>query len=211
MSLIVCVHQIEHLPHISLLKKISKVDVAVLGDTFQYKKNYYENRNKIISNNKEGWQWITIPVEKNNHKPMKDIKIIDELNWKRKYLTAIRLAYSKTSNFNKYFYKIENIINQDYKYLVTYNDYLLEFLLKEFNINTLTCLSSDLNLNKNLKGTDLLVEICKKFKADTYLSGASGKEYLELEKFGDIKVIFHEKEEGLSAIDHLFRFGGNLC
>jgi hypothetical protein len=49
-------------------------------------------------------------------------------------------------------------------------------------------LASELNLNPDLKSTDLLVEICRKVNADIYLSGISGKDYLEEEKFGDIKV-----------------------
>ena len=43
----------------------------------------------------------------------------------------------------------------------------------------------------NLKGTDRLVDICKTMKATEYISGPSGKNYLELRKFGDIKVTYH--------------------
>jgi hypothetical protein len=40
--------------------------------------------------------------------------------------------------------------------------------------------------------TDLLLDICKRTEASIYLSGPSGKDYLELEKFktSNIKVDF---------------------
>jgi hypothetical protein len=74
--------------------------------------------------------------------------------------------------------------------------------------------------------TDLIVELCKKFKADTYLSGSGlmleGKEhYIEKEKLekNNIKLVFSEFKhpiypqrfkpflEKMSAIDLLFNCG----
>ena len=206
--MIITIHQIEHLPHLSLLKKFAKADIIVLGDTFQFKKNYYENRNKIKANNEQGWQWITVPVEKDNHKPINQIKIINDGKWQKKYLKTIESIYSKTPYFKKYFPYLEIIINKNYDSLFELNKHLIYTLWNWLEINKTFYFVSQLEVNPELKGTDLLVEICKKLNADTYLSGPSGKNYLELEKFGDIKVIFHEKEEGLSAIDYLFNFGG---
>jgi hypothetical protein len=212
----VCIHQIEHIPHLSLFVKFAKADVIVLGDNFQFKKNYYENRNKIRT--KEGWQWITIPVEKDNHKPIKDIKVIDGNRWKEKYLNAIKQNYSKSLNFDKYYPVIEKTINISLNYLIEYNMHFLFLLWYWFGIDRKFYLASELGLNPELKATDLLLEICKKLKADTYLSGPSGKDYLELEKFkeANIEVIFHEFEHpiykqvyepfipGMSSIDYLF-------
>lgn len=210
--MIVTIHQIEHLPHLSLFKKFIKADIIVLCDTFQFKKNYFENRNKIRANNKEGWQWVTIPVEKDNHKPINEVKIMNDGKWQHKYMEAIRYAYQKAPHFEDYFPQLYYLITQDKFYhnesIGTLNLEILEWMISCFGINKKIILTSELNLNPELKGTDLLVEICKKVGANTYLSGPSGKDYLELEKFGDIRVIFHEKEEGLSAIDYLFYNGG---
>ena len=209
----ITVHQLEHIPHLSLFKKFSIADIIVLGDIFQFKKNYYENRNKIKANNEQGWQWITVPTEKNNHKPINEVQIICDGKWQQKYLKTIECIYSKMPYFDKYYYYIAEIISDEYyihKSIADLNLTLLTAMMSWFGINKLVYLTSQMDLNSKLKGTDLLVEICKKMKADTYISGPSGKDYLELEKFGDIKVIFHEKEEGLSAIDHLFRYGGTL-
>jgi len=68
------------------------------------------------------------------------------------------------------------------------------------------------------KADDLLINILKKIKADTYLAGPGGKNYMNLEKYkkNNIKVIFHEFEHpeykqrfdkfvpNLSIVDFLF-------
>jgi hypothetical protein len=207
--MIVTVHQIEHAPHLSLFKKFEKADIIVLGDTFQFKKNYFENRNKIRANNISGWQWITVPVEKENHKPIKDVQIIYKNNWQKKYLGALKQNYSSSPHFNIIYPIIEDIIMEregQIIYISDLNERLLIFIMDCLNIIKPIIKTSELK-EENLKGTDLLVNICKQLNANTYLSGSSGKDYLELNKFGDIKVMFHEKEEGLSAFDYLFYNG----
>ena len=206
--MIVTIHQIEHATHLSLFKKFEKVDVIVLGDTFQFKKNYYENRNKIKANNSEGWQWITVPVETHNMKPINEVRIIYKTKWQHLYLTRLTEIYKDYPYFNDIYPHIEEIImNPQPIYISDLNEIILNYTMGCLKIFKPIIKTSDLDLPKNLKATDLLVEICKRLGADTYLSGPSGKDYLELEKFGDIKVIFHEKETGLSIYDYLFTNG----
>jgi len=217
------IHQIEHLVWMGLIDKISKAEKIVLLDTVDYERQYFHNRNKIRTS--QGWQYITIPVQAhNNHIPLKEILITNDNNWQKKYLNAIKLNYSKSKYFEKYYSSIDFIINQPYKFLIDINASLLYYFLKCLDINKKIYLSSELNLNPELKKTDLLLEICQKLKADTYLSGASGKDYLQVEKFNQagIQVEFHQFEHpiyeqvytpfipGMSVLDYLFNCGGKL-
>lgn len=208
--MIVSIHQIEHAPHLTLFDKFAKSDLIILGDTFQYKKNYYENRNKIRANNKEGWQWITVPVSKENHKSINKVEIIYDGKWQQKYLGTIKQIYSSAPYFNIIYPQIEDFIMEKYHkniYISDLNLEIMNFIMNCLNIIEPMIKTSELNLDKNLKGTDLLVEICKKVKANTYLSGPSGRDYLDLKKFGNINVIFHDSKPGLSAYDYLFYNG----
>ena len=49
-------------------------------------------------------------------------------------------------------------------------------------------------LNINTKGTQRLVDICKKVNATEYLSGQGGKDYLDVSLFENekIKIIYHK-------------------
>jgi len=200
-----------------LLDKFSKADVIVLGDTFDFKKNYYENRNKIRT--KMGCEWITVPVESHNHKPMNEIRISTNCQWEHNYLEKIRENYIKAPYCNTYFPWLSSMILNHGEKLVDLNIILIYKFLEWFGIHKEITFISQLEIDPNLKSTDLLVEICRKVGADTYLSGPSGKDYLELGKFGDIKVNFHEFQHpiytqqfspfiaNLSAIDYLFNCG----
>jgi hypothetical protein len=220
------IHQCEHLIWLGLLDKISKSDVFVLADTFDFKKNYFENRNKIRT--KDGWQWLTVPVEKENHKPINNVSIIYNETWQKKYLGALKQNYSNSPYFNRYYPEIEMCIMEKYGqtiYISDLNEILLKLFLKWFNIKTPVILSSTLKLNESLRSSERLLEICQKVNTDTYLSGASGKDYLQVDSFekNNIKVVFHEFEHpiykqqyepfipGMSAIDYLFNCGGSIA
>ena len=217
------IHQVEHLIWLGLVDKFSKADWVILADDFQFKKNYFENRNRIRT--KDGEQWITIPVEKDNHKPMKDIHISTDSNWRKKYLEPIKHNYSKSPYFNTYYPAIEKVIYRDYTKLIDYNYDLIDLFKDWFNLKSFFYCSSYLKIDQKLKSTERLVAICKHMGADTYLSGSSGMNYLDLSLFGknNIKVVFHEFEHpiykqqfepfipGMSALDCLFNCGGPVA
>ena len=66
----------------------------------------------------------------------------------------------------------------------------IEYCRNILNINTPIVYASDLNVNGTK--SELLANIVKNLKGTTYLSGPSGKDYLNKEYFKDIKVDFFE-------------------
>jgi len=215
----ICIHQVEHLIWLGLIDTFSKADWVVFADDFQFKKNYFENRNRIRTKN--GEKWVTIPIEKDNHKPMLNIHITEDPNWRKKYLKTIKCNYEKAPYFDIYYPEIVKVINQEYILLMEFNYDLINLFKKWFKIKSFFYCSSYLKIDPNLRGTERLLEICKKMGATTYLSGPSGKDYLNLELFkqAGIEVEFHEFEHpiykqqfepfipNLSAIDYLFNEG----
>lgn len=217
----VSIHQMEHLVWLGNLDKISKSNILILADDFQYKKNYVENRNKIRT--KDGWTWVTVPIKGSTHLPMNQILIDNSQNWKREYLNTIRQSYSKANNFELYYPRLESIINQKWEYLINLNQMLLYWMLDEFDINTGIDFSSRYKLINNL-GSERLLELCQNTQADTYLSGSSGKDYLNVDIFHEngIGVKYHEFfqpaykqtysgfEYGMSALDYLMNMGNKV-
>ena len=74
-----------------------------------------------------------------------------------------------------------SIYEEDYKYLIDLNLSLINFFLKKLQIDTKIIKSSSLDVVGNK--SNLILEICKKLKGTKYLSGVSGKNYLDLESF----------------------------
>ena len=57
----------------------------------------------------------------------------------------------------------------------------------------------------NLKATDRLVDICERNGAESYISGPSGRKYLDLDKFKarDIEVVFQESDSKRTLLEVL--------
>jgi len=103
--------------------------------------------------------------------------------------------------------------------LLDINVTLIEYLAKQFRVGTKTGYASELE-PKGTK-TALLVDICKKIRASTYISGPTAKAYLKPELFEQerIAVEFHEYAHPvytqrfpgfiprMSSIDLLFNIG----
>jgi hypothetical protein len=216
----ITIHQPEHMPWLGLIDKINQADIFVVLDIVQFEKNNFQNRNKIRTNSKNGYSWLTIPIKK--HKldtKIKDIEISYDFDWQKQYLNKIKENYKDLKNFNKYFSIIEKIILKKYKKLIDLNLEILNFILKEFDIKTKILKASDLGLPEIKKGSnEIIISICKELKGNKYLSGIGGKNYLKPELFEkeNIKIIFQEFKhpiykqqypiflEKMSSIDFLF-------
>ncbi len=183
----ITIHQPEHLPYSGFIAKVLLSDIFVILDHVQFKKNNFQNRNKII--NAEGQEvWITVPLEKSSSECLINQKEISKDNkWKRKYLNQLHEAYKKTRNFSQIFPVIEEIIVSSNKKLVDINLKIIIFFIKDiFNYKGDILLSSNLNIN-SVK-SDLNLDICKILSADTYISGPSGRSYLNQESFSHNKI-----------------------
>ena len=178
----IAIHQPEHLPWLGFFHKIRMADVYVVLDNVQYTRRYFHNRNKIRT--KQGWLWLTVPVEKENRDDLiiKETKIFQEdLKWKNKNLESIYHNYRKAEYFKNYWDDLYHIYNKEYTYLLELNLSLLKLIFEKLRIKKEIQLASDLNVSGN-KG-DLIFNICKSLGATTYISGISGRDYLDFNKF----------------------------
>lgn len=184
--MIISAHQPAYDPWLGYFDKIKRSDVFVFLDTVQYEKNSFTNRNKIKTAN--GPVWITVPVIKSNHfdSIMSDMKIDIRSNWRKKHLNAIYLAYKKAEFFDVIYPQLEELYSVEYENLVDMTWNHLMFWLGLLNINTKIIKSSALNISS--KKSDLVFDICKSLEADGYISGALGKDYLEMDKFNEAGI-----------------------
>ncbi|MBF0483560.1 MAG: WbqC family protein [Candidatus Omnitrophica bacterium] len=218
--MIVAIQQPEHLPWIGFFNKMTKVDLYIYLDNVQFKKRYFENRNKIIAYNDEGWDWITVPVNTKGKFTQKinEVLIDQEEEWSDKYLNRIKSAYGKKLFFREFFPVIESIIQKKESKLVDLNIALIEAVRDYLDISTPTKFASEILEGK---GSDLILDLSVASKADVYVSGPDGRNYLELDKFKDvgIQVEYHDYVHPeydqhtqpfishMSVIDLIFNYG----
>ncbi|MBI2251217.1 MAG: WbqC family protein, partial [Armatimonadetes bacterium] len=215
----IAIQQPECLPWPGFFDKMANCDVFVLLDNVQFKKRYFENRNKIRT--KDGWQWITIPVKvKGKYKQrINEVEIDNSINWQKKVLGTLTYNYIKAKYYNEYFDNFEKIILKKYDKLIDFNLNFINLFKEILKIETKIILASILNINE--EGSDLILNISEKLGAEVYISGPDGAKYLREEEFKEkgIKIIYHHylhpvyKQiyetfiEGLSIIDLIFNCG----
>lgn len=177
-SMIISIHQPNFMPWFPFYDKIQKSDTFVFLTHCQFQKNNYQNRFFYRDN------WRTLSVN-NGLEPMLNKRYINcKKDWNK---IKINLK-DKKSLLELYDECIsENLINTN-----------INIILKTINllkIKTNICYDSP----TNLLSTDRIIDICKKNKATTYLSGTSGKNYLDLEKFEkeNINVVFQELSDDI--------------
>ena len=215
--MIVAIHQPQYMPWIGYFDKIDKADVFVILDNVQYKKNEWQNRNRIKTVN--GWQWLTVPVLYKFSEKINEVKINNRSNWQRKHMQALTTNYAKSPMFAQYKQPIEDILSGNYEYLSQINIALIKYFIDVLGIDTRVFIASEFDLTEEPTGR--LIDICKATNSNTYLSGKDGINYLSIGKFEEygIKIIFqdfkppvynqlyHDFEPGLSIIDLLFNYG----
>jgi hypothetical protein len=187
------IHQPEHLPWAGLLNKISQVDCYVILDNVQFRKNYFQNRNKVCGCDE--LIWATLPLRKYNHSALINEILINKTDkLYQKWFRVIATCYSGFPFFSEIFPKLEECFDQKTEKLSDVNIAIITFMLEYLNIKTCLIKSSDLELPVSNDATDVNLNICKSLRATHYLSGPSGKDYLDTSRFvrGGIQVQFHE-------------------
>ena len=179
-------HQPTYLSWLGLFNKISKSDYFVLFDTVQYLPKEWMNRNRLKSPN--GPFFITVPVLNKSYlnKKIFEIKINNNIDWKRKHLKSIKLNYSSTEYFNQYFGYFEEIYSKKWLYLSDLNFEILKLLLKLLNINLNLLKLSELDIQG--KKSELILNLCKKLGANKFIFGEQGINYAKINTFKENKI-----------------------
>lgn len=216
--MILSAHQPGYLPWLGYFDKIKRSNLFIFMDTVQLTNSSTINfitRNFIKTS--QGPLLLTVPIKRKGfmNKSIIDLEIDYSQNWIKKHLRSIELNYRKAINFDQLQPKIEEIYNKEYNNFSDFCFYQLEFYLKELKIDTEVKRLSEINTKE--KKSDLILEICRHYKADKYIAGGKSMDYLNKEEFKnlDIEIILqnfiHPKyvqlfggfEENMGIIDFL--------
>lgn len=182
---VISIHQPNFIPWLPFFEKIYHSDLFVILGNCQFEKNNYQNRFQYEN------KWMTMPVKHGNI-PIKDKEYIDPYN-----------------NWGKICEKIpkHKRLLESFRYCISTSLYctnvslIFNIMFGHLRINT----KAVDDYPTDLTGTDRLVDICVRNDADVYLSGPSGKKYLELQKFekAGIQVKFFEAENKIDIVTFL--------
>jgi hypothetical protein len=216
--MIVAVHQPQYLPWLGYFDKIASVDVFVLLDNVQYKKNEWQNRNRIKT--ASGPQWLTVPVTYRFPQRINEVLVNNNENWQKKQKQAIISNYRKSPHWQEVSTAIEEIFVQSWEKIADLNIFAVGRLVEIMGISTPIHVASELPAFPE-DPDERLIGIAGYFGADAYLAGSGGRDYMNLDKFEQnrIEVLFQDYhhpvyrqlfegfEPFLSVIDLIFNHG----
>ncbi len=209
-----------YLPWLGFFEQLYRSDAFVVYDDVQYDKEGWRNRNRIKT--AKGVQWLTVPVlaSFSDRSLIKDVKIDNKINWRKKHLFSISQNYSKAPFFKDYIGVFEEAYSKEWDKLIDIDNHFIIKLAQSLGITDKKIVKSS-EFSARGDRTTRLINICKQLGADMFYEGALGRNYLDEDSFiaEDIRIEFQDYKHPqynqlygdfishLSVIDLLFNHG----
>lgn len=217
--MILAAHQPQFAPWLGFFDKLDRADVFVLLDNVQFKKNEWQNRNRIKGS--AGPQWLTVPVSCRHGEKIQDVAISSRQDWPKRHLATLRACYGRSAHFESVYGLCDEVVaGRCWERLSELNITLITALRRLLGISTAVHVASGLGVDIDDRD-GRLIGLCRELGADAYLAGAGGRSYMNLERFADegIRVLFQDYrhpvypqlfgdfQPALSVLDLLFNCG----
>lgn len=216
--MIVSINQPAYLPWLGYFGRIELSDVHVVLDHVQFEKNSFVNRNRVRT--ADGATWLTVPVRTAGRFgiSIRELEIADS-RWRRKHWATIEQSYGAAPYFEALRPFLTEVYAREWGRLLDLTTVLTTWQLEQLGIKTQFLSSSE--LEPEGRKDELVLDLCRKLGATTYLSGPLGRNYLREELFSvaGIEVVYHDFVQptypqrfepflpAMAALDLLFNCG----
>jgi hypothetical protein len=185
--MIVTGHQLNFLPGVSVLNKVTAADAVIWMDTMQYRRHSWVNRNRLADGT-----LITIPVaEADTFVPICEVRISDPTGRMRE-----KAARTLEYHFGEMAAPFAAEIRKPYRLLAGLNERLLALLVDGLEIKVAEHVQSHLGSGRYDDTSEGLAEMVAEVGGTVWLSGPSGRNYLDEAPFLErgISVAYHAHE-----------------
>lgn len=171
-----------YLPWLGFFDQMRRADVFVYYDDVQFDKNGWRNRNRVKSPAGQ-YHWLTVPVIQSGRSEQRidEVEIDNRAAWPRKHLGTIAQFYGAAPHRRRYLPQLEELLTRPWESLVELDIATTALLCEWLGLACSPIRSSELDVSGDPTGR--LVGLCRHFGADRYLSGSSGRDYLDVPAF----------------------------
>jgi len=165
-------------PYPGFFEKILASDVFVVLDAVQFPRGTtWLSRNRF--KNDRGTLWLTAPVRKKGLglQPIDKVRLLPDDRWRHKHLAALKSAYARAPWFADHLPWLTDLLSGRHEHLLELNMAVISHLAAHFGITTRIVRQTALGTSNT--GPALLVEICRKVGADTFLAQQPAAKYLD--------------------------------
>ena len=172
--MIVAIHQPNFMPWYPFFQKIEQSDVFVIMCHCQFEKNNFQNRFNMND------KWHTMSVNKGLEPIVNKRYISPEKDWNK-----------VKANLKEYSHILDEFDDCIGESLANTNVKIIKRICDKLDITTKIVLDYPTELRR----TERLVDICESIGATEYLSGPSGRKYLDTSLFSDnMKISYQENQ-----------------
>jgi hypothetical protein len=218
------IHQPNFFPWLGFFNKIKNVELFIFFDNVQRQQGKsWLTRVKLNINQNPGW--LTIPIVKSGNSIQKiyESKIVDSEAFRADLI-------NKLGNYYRNYPHTKNVLSfindnwPDTDSISKFNGVFTELISKEIGMETrfVYCSDNEYLANNNNTGNQIIIDVCKNYNIDDYLSGSGCLDFFNPTFLNDnnISVNFQELKfkpypqkgmndfiSGLSILDLLVNVG----
>lgn len=208
-----------YLPWLGYFEQMALCDEFMFLDDVQYTERDWRNRNRI--RNKDGWMWLTVPIQRAKlDQLLLEKKINSQATWRRKHLTTLRTNYKPCPYFEEVYALVEKVFDTEPEFLVDLTIPLIKSIARYLGLSPEFSLASDIPKKTGGK-QGRVIELMQARHADLIYTGPAAQDYTGHDFFAEhgLEIVFqdyhHPKykqhfkgfESHMSVIDLLMNHG----
>lgn len=171
-------------PYIGYFQLIASADLFIVYDNIKYTKKGWINRNRILQNGKD--VTFSLPLKSDSdYLYVCERELSADFN-RDKLLNQFKGVYQRAPYFAHTFPLLERIVRCGDTNLFNFLHHSIVATCEHLGITTEIRVSSNVNINHDLKNQDKVLALCKAVDASTYINAIGGIELYS-------KKMFHEQ------------------
>ena len=181
-----------YMPWAGYLNLIAQADVFVFLDDVQFEKQSWQNRNRVLVNGAA--HWVTVPVLRQHLSDKIHMIAVDDAQpWRRKHVDLLRSSYARHPFCADMLGLACGILDPANTRLCDLNIAVICAIASALGLERRFVRSSALGIEG--QRSRRLVEICRHFDCDQYLSPHGAREYLAQDgafETSAVQLVFQE-------------------
>jgi hypothetical protein len=171
--MILALNQPYWFPYLGYFQLIHAADRFVVYDDVTYIKGGWINRNRILVGGEP--HYFTVPTQDaSSFKPIRDVAVGEQREWRKKMLRTIEQAYSKAPEFAAVFPLVEAVVRSPEPHVAGLAVASLRAVMGYLGITTELVASSSGYGNADLHGEARVLDICHREGAHVYVNASGG-------------------------------------
>jgi hypothetical protein len=176
----VAVLQPGYLPWLGFFDQLRRSDIFIYYDDVQYDKGGWRNRNRVKSSH--GPVWLTVPVRHaGGVQSVNAVRIDERRPWRRKHIDTIAQLYAHAPYIDRYLPPLSDMLLKDWEFVADLDIAVGGLFLEWLGLRRIIHRSSELGIDG--ERNERLLNICRHFGADRYISGNAAQSYLDVPLF----------------------------